>query len=91
MSTPDPALVAAAPMIDATLAALQVFIQTTFTGDLLGLPGRAANAELILVGTVGLQLPGILVAGQNLIGNQLGAGVAGLRAKLKAAITPPPA
>lgn len=88
MNTPNPALVAAAPAFDAALAAVETFLSTTFTGDPLQIPARAIAAEAILIGTVELQFPGLLVAEQGVVGATLGQGVANLRARLKAAVTP---
>ena len=61
MSTPSPFLVAAAPAVITALQALQQF-ETDIGPNPLQWPVTVGPAKLKLLGTLGLQLPGLVTA-----------------------------
>lgn len=70
MSTPNPALVAAAPSLVATLQAIQQFLTNMGTDPaqwVLKFPG----ASQVLIGTVQLQLPALAAAEATTMSNQI--------------------
>ena len=62
MSTPNPALVAAAPGLLAVVNALQTFSTTVLTGDPAEIEVRFDAAFKILAGTIELQFPVLATA-----------------------------
>jgi hypothetical protein len=85
MSGPNPALVAAAPAVDASLGALEALI-TNLGPDPLKLPVTLPGSLKIFVGTVELQLPVLVNAEWGAVQADAITQVQGLRARLAAAV-----
>lgn len=88
MSTPNPALVAAAPSLDAALVLLDNFVTTTLTGDPLQIGLRADAAFKVFVGNIELLFPELATAEVGAVKTEISGGIAALRSKLKTATTP---
>jgi len=88
MSTPNPALVAAAPAFDATLVALETFV-TNLGPDPAKVPVTFPGALTVLLGTLQLQVPVLANAEFGVAQSAALSGISDLRAKLKAATTAP--
>lgn len=73
MSTPSPALVAAAPSLLAVVNALQTFSTTVLTGDPTQIPLRFDAAFKVLAGTVELQFPTLAQAEVGVINSDINA------------------
>ena len=82
MSTPNPALVAASPILKAALGDVKDVLTTVLTGDPLQIPARAAAANLVLVGKLQLLLPGLTAAEEGVALQQSTAKIDELIAKL---------
>jgi len=91
MTTPSPALVAAAPTLIAGLTDLKQCLTTILTGDPTLLVARIAPAVAILDGQLTLLLPGLLNAEEAVAASAATGGIDNLIAKLQALQTPPPA
>jgi len=91
MSTPNPALVAAAPTLIAGLTDLKQCLTTILTGDPALLVARIAPAVAILDGQLTLLLPGLLSAEQAVAAGAATAGIDGLITKLQALSAKPAA
>jgi hypothetical protein len=87
-TTPNPALVAAAPAIDAAFAALSTFI-TNLGPDPTKLPATLPGAAKIFIGTVELQLPVLVNAEWGVVQSDAQNDIAAVRAKLAAAVAQP--
>lgn len=90
MTTPNPALVAAAPVLINVVNELQTFFTTVLTGDPALIPQRIDAASKILLGSIELQLPGLVTAEIGVVQSELNAKLTGWAASLKA-LTPPAA
>lgn len=82
MSTPNPALAAASPILKAALTLVSEFLTTTLTGDPMQLPLRAAPALLVLQGKLQLLLPQLATAEEAVVLTQATTAINGLIAKL---------
>lgn len=89
MTTPNPALVAAAPSLDAALALLDTFVTTTLTGDPMQIGLRADASFKVFSGNIELLFPELASAEVGAVKTEISGGIAALRAKLKAATTVP--
>jgi hypothetical protein len=87
VSTPNPVLVAAAPSINASLAALAQFI-VNLGPDPTKLIATAPGALKILIGTVELQLPPLVNAEWGSVQTDLQSQIASLQTRLAAAVAP---
>ena len=88
MTTPNPALVAASPVLVSALTNVQQFLTTVLTGDPMQIPLRVGPAFLVLSGQLQLLAPELLTAEESVVLSQANSGLEGLIAKLKA-IQPP--
>lgn len=86
MTTPNPALIAAAPGILAIVTALQTFSNTVLTGDPTQIPLRFDSAFKILAGTVELQFPVLAQAEIGVVNSDINAKLAGWATSLKALV-----
>lgn len=86
MSTPNPALVAAAPGLLAINTALQTFFATTLTGDPTQIPLRADAAFKVFAGTVELQFPTLAQAEIGVVNTDVQAKLASWATSLTALI-----
>lgn len=84
MSTPDPILKAAAPILIKAVKDLQAAINTILTGDPLQIPMRAGPAAAILVGQLQLLLPGLVVAETGVVQADVNTKIDGLVSQLQA-------
>jgi len=91
MSTPNPALVAAAPTLIQALRLVQQFVTTVMTGDPAQIPLRVAPAIAILDSQIILLAPQLLAAEQGVVLSQATTGINNLITKLEALVTPPAA
>jgi hypothetical protein len=82
MSTPNPALVAAAPVLKSALTLIEDFLTTVLTGDPMQIPLRAGPALLVLQGKLQLLLPELATAEQAVVLSQATTAINGLIAKL---------
>lgn len=82
MSTPNPALVAAAPFLKTVLTDLKAAINTTLSGDPAQIGLRAGPAFAILLNQVALLEPSLLSAEAGAINTDIGNKIDGLIAKL---------
>ena len=82
MSTPNPALAAASPILKAALTLVSEFLTTTLTGDPMQLPLRAAPALLVLQGKLQLLLPQLATEEEAVVLTQATTAINGLIAKL---------
>lgn len=85
--TPNPVLVAAAPSLDASLAAISTFL-VNLGPDPVKVPATIGPAVQVLLGTLGLQLPAVVTAEWGVVMSGGQSGIADLRKKLAAAIAP---
>lgn len=82
MSTPNPALVAASPVLKAALTLVSEFLTTVLTGDPMQIPLRTGPALLVLQGKLQLLLPQLATAEEAVVLQQATASINGLIAKL---------
>ena len=82
MSTPNPALAAASPILKAALTLVNEFLTTVLTGDPMQIPLRADSALLVLQGKLQLLLPQLATAEEAVVLQQATASINGLIAKL---------
>lgn len=82
MSTPNPALVAASPILKTMLADLKVAINTTLTGDPAQIGLRAGPAFAIFLNQLALIAPGLLAAETGVVEQDLNAKIDAIAAKL---------
>lgn len=82
MSTPNPALVAASPVLKAAFANLGEALTTILTGPAAELPARVGPALLIMDGKMQLLLPQLGVAEEAVVLQQALATLNGWSAKL---------
>ncbi len=82
MSIPNPALVAASPVLKAALTLVNEFLTTVLTGDPMQIPLRTGPALLVLQGNLQLLLPQIASAEEGVVLQQATASINGLIAKL---------
>jgi hypothetical protein len=90
MTTPSPALQAAAPTLIAALTALKQAVTTILTGDPVLLPARVAPAILIFDSQCVLLFPELALAEEAVTAASATSGITNLIAKLSA-LSPPPA
>jgi hypothetical protein len=90
MSTPNPALVAAAPALIAALQAIQQF-STNIGANPADWPAKVPGAFQVLLGTVQLQLPVLVTAEAGVLQTDVNTKVAGLISQLQALSTAKPA
>ena len=86
MSTPNPALVAAAPILIEALTDVKEAVATILTGDPTLLPARVQPALAILDAKLVLLVPGLLSAEQAVAGTAATNGLDGIIAKLQALV-----
>lgn len=84
MSTPNPALVAAAPELKLALTNLKAMLATILTGDPVLAPARAVPAANIFVNQLALIWPELAVAEEGVLLQQGSAGIDSLIAKIDA-------
>lgn len=89
MSTPNPALQAAAPVLIQGLASLKQAVTTILTGDPAQLPLRIAPAIAIMDGQLTLLAPSLLGAEQAVLASDATKGIDGIIARLQALNAPP--
>jgi hypothetical protein len=82
MSTPNPALVAASPILKSMLADLKIAINTTLTGDPAQIGLRAGPAFAIFLNQLALMAPGLLGAETGVVEQDLNAKIDAIVAKL---------
>ena len=82
MSTPNPALLAASPVLKAALGLVNEFLTTVLTGDPLQISLRTGPALLVLQGRLELLLPQLATAEEAVVLQQATASINGLIAKL---------
>ena len=83
MSTPNPVLVAAAPALDAALAALETFV-TNLGPDPTKLVVTFPGALSVLIGQIQLQFPTLVNAEYSVVATEAQTKLAALRASLAA-------
>lgn len=88
MSTPNPALVAAAPGLLAVVSALQTFTSTVLTGDPTQIPLRFDAAFKVLAGTVELEFPTLAQAEIGVVNSDINTKLASWATSLKAIAAP---
>ncbi len=88
MSTPNPALVAAAPELVAALTAIQTFI-TNLGTDPTQVPAKFPGAAQVFLGTVELQLPALATAEFGVAASLATSQIAKWIAQVNAAVAPP--
>jgi len=84
MSTPNPALVAAAPTLVQALTYVKAAVTTILTGDPAQIGLRVAPAVAILDNQLLLLLPALATAEQSVVLTQATSGIDGLISKLQA-------
>ena len=82
MSTPNPALLAASPVLKAALGLVNEFLTTVLTGDPMQIPLRTGPALLVLQGKLQLLLPQLATAEEAVVLQQATASINSLIAKL---------
>jgi hypothetical protein len=82
MSTPDPALVAASPILKTLLTDLKAAVTTTLTGDPLLIGGRAGPAFGIFLNQILLAFPSLATAEQGVVAQDINSKIDGVIAKL---------
>ena len=82
MSTPDPALVAASPVLKAALTDLKTCINTILTGDPLQIALRAQPAVNIFLSQLVLLLPSLATAEVGVLQTNINSQIDGLISKL---------
>jgi len=83
VSTPNPVLVAAAPALDAALAALETFV-TNLGPDPTKLVVTFPGALSVLIGQIELQFPTLVNAEYSVVATEAQTKLAALRASLAA-------
>ena len=91
MSTPNPVLVAAAPVLIAALTDVKQAITTILTGDPAQIGLRVAPAVAILDGQLTLLFPELMTAEEAVAASDATSGIASLIAKLQALVPAPAA
>lgn len=81
-STPSPALVAASPYLKQAIASVKTAVNTILTGDPAQIGLRVGPAVAILINQLVLLEPGILVAEEGVVQNDINAKLDALSAKL---------
>jgi hypothetical protein len=84
MTTSNPVLQAAAPVLETVITQLQTFFTTVLTGDPALIPQRIDAASKILLGNIELQLPGLVTAEIAVVQSDINAKLSGWAASLKA-------
>jgi hypothetical protein len=87
MSTPNPALVAAAPSLIAAIQAVQQF-ETDIGTNIAQWPVTIPAAKLNLLGNLGLLVPGLEGAEVSALGNIINTTTSGWITKLQALVKP---
>ena len=82
MSSPNPALVAASPILKQVLTDLKAAIATTLTGDPLQTGLRAGPAFGIFFNQVALLMPSLLGAEEGAVNQDIASKIDGIIAKL---------
>jgi hypothetical protein len=88
MSTPNPALVAAAPTLITVIGELQTLVTTILTGDPLQIPSRIDGAVKIFLGQLELQFPGFLSAEIGVVETDAVTALGNAKTKLQALTAP---
>lgn len=88
MNTPNPALVAAAPVLEAVIDEMIAFVNTVLTGDPVQIPLRLSGATDIFIGQVKLQFPQLVTAEVGVVQSEITGGLAGLKSKLQGLAKP---
>jgi hypothetical protein len=84
MTTPNPALVAAAPVLETVIDEMTTFINTVLTGDPLEIPLRLSGATDVFIGNIKLQFPTLVSAEVGVVQTEITGGLASLKSKLQA-------
>lgn len=87
-NTPNPALVAAVPIINNVIDQLIALVNTTLTGDPLQIPARLDASIDIFIGNVKLQLPALAVAEVGVVQTDIVGGLTALKTRLTNAAAP---
>jgi hypothetical protein len=87
VSTPNPALQAAAPVLITVLQELEAMVSTITTGDPLLIAARVQPAVQIFLAQVELQLPALAGAGQTLLSTEVNTKIGTWITSLKALST----
>ena len=90
-STPNPALVAAAPVLVNFIDELQTFFTTVLTGDPTQIAMRFDGASKVLLGSIELQLPGLATAEIGVVQSDINAKLASWKTSLAALSSAPAA
>ena len=88
MTNPNPAFVAAAPVISTVIDEMILFVTTVLTGDPMQIPLRVDGAAKVFLGNIELQLPVLAVAEVNVVKNDVLGGLLSLKARVNAAANP---
>lgn len=89
MTTPNQALVAAAPYLINAIDQMTAFVNTTLTGDPMQIPVRADAALKILVGQLELLAAPLLTAEVGVVQTDIVSAFAGLKTKLQSLTSAP--
>ena len=89
MTTPNPALVAAAPTLVQAIGLLQTFCNTVLVGDPLQAGLRVAPALQVLLGQLTLLEPGVLAAEVGVVNTEVQAKLSALATQLQALLPKP--
>lgn len=89
MTTPNPALVAAAPVLENVISELQTFFTTVLTGDPAQIALRFAAASQVLLGSIELQLPGLATAEIGVVQSTINAKLAAWKTSLSTLASAP--
>lgn len=89
--TPNPVLVAAAPVLENVISQLQTFFTAVLTGDPSQIGLRFAGASQVLLGSIELQLPGLAAAEVGVAEAAINTKLASWKTSLAALVAAPPA
>jgi hypothetical protein len=87
--TPNPVLVAAAPVLENVISELQTFFTAVLTGDPSQIALRFAAASQVLIGSIELQLPGLATAEIGVVQGAINGKLAGWKTSLAALASAP--
>jgi hypothetical protein len=88
MTTPNPALVAAAPILIEAVDQVTNFVNTVLTGDPMQIPVRADAAVKIFIGQIELLAAPLLTAEVGVVQTDITGALANLKTKLQSLSTP---
>lgn len=87
-ATPNPALVAAAPVLRTVISELQTFFSTVLTGDPAQIALRFDGASKVLLGQIELQLPVLATAEISVVASDISTKLSSWDASLAALEAP---